>query len=362
MTEQKYIDHDNIVHMARLGLEGDLPSLQSLVRRLQRQLVKSEPELAAQLSDIISQSGKMNKLRRAKPRAPSPSDADTKQQLLRIEQPATNLPQPDLPEDILKSVKQIVLERQKMSQLRKLKMEPTKSAVFFGPPGVGKTMTARWIAKELKSPLYILDLSSVMSSLLGKTGANLKAALEFAKEEKAILLLDEFDAIAKSRTDETDIGELKRLVTVLLQEVDLWPSDSLIIAATNHPELIDRAIWRRFDASISFPLPQHETLITFLKNALGTSIGENWIDAFARIAAGKSIADVEVLLGRARRRAIVFEESLENSLAEVLTELRSVTPKSELKAIARAMREAGISQREISNLTGLARDTIRKID
>jgi hypothetical protein len=96
----------------------------------------------------------------------------------------------------------------------------------------------------------VLDLIVVMSSYLGKTGNNLRSALDHAKANEAILLLDEIDAIAKRRSDESDVGELKRLVTVMLQEVDDWPDTDLLLAATNHPELVDPALWRRFDAEL----------------------------------------------------------------------------------------------------------------
>ncbi|KAG1531821.1 hypothetical protein G6F50_016490 [Rhizopus delemar] len=90
-------------------------------------------------------------------------------------------------------------------------LTPTRSAIFVGPPGVGKTLKARWLAAQLKVPLYVLDLTAVMSSLLGKSGTNLRAAIDFAKREPCVLLLDEIDAIAKRRSDDSDVGELKRL-------------------------------------------------------------------------------------------------------------------------------------------------------
>src|SRR2546427_8279310 len=97
-----------------------------------------------------------------------------------------------------------------------------------------------------------------MSSYLGKTGANVRAVLSHAQEQPCVLLLDEFDAIAKRRDDDSDVGELKRLVTVILQTIDDWQPTSLLVAATNHSDLLDPAVWRRFDVTLQFDLPNHK--------------------------------------------------------------------------------------------------------
>ncbi|KOO11114.1 AAA family ATPase, partial [Vibrio xuii] len=140
---------------------------------------------------------------------------------------------------------QVLLEREYNDALLSEGLQPTKSIIFQGPPGVGKTLSARWLANQLDLPLLTLDLATVMSSFLGKTGSNVRAVLEHAMSFPCVLLLDEFDAIAKRRDDDRELGELKRLVTVLLQTIDEWPATSLLIAATNHGELLDPAIWRR---------------------------------------------------------------------------------------------------------------------
>src|SRR5262249_30290083 len=139
----------------------------------------------------------------------------------------------------------VIAERSHLAALAKSDLKPTTTLLFTGPPGVGKTLSARWLAHSLQKPLLTLDLASVISSFLGRTGANLRYVLDYAKQVDSVLLLDEFDAIAKRRGDDTELGELKRLVTVLLQEIDVWPRDRILIAATNHGELLDRAVWRR---------------------------------------------------------------------------------------------------------------------
>lgn len=138
---------------------------------------------------------------------------------------------------------------------------------------MGKTLSARYIAAQIDKPLWVLDLTTVMSSLLGKTGNNLRAVFDHAKQNEAVLLLDEIDLIAKRRSDESDVGELKRLVTAILQEVDNWPDTGLLLAATNHPELIDPALWRRFDAILRFEVsdrPATEAVRTCLTSFRNT--------------------------------------------------------------------------------------------
>ena len=166
-------------------------------------------------------------------------------------------------------MRQLLDERGAEDKLASLGLAPTRSLLLTGAPGVGKTLTARWIARELNRPLLLLDLSAVMSSFLGRTGNNLRYVLDYAKSVPCVLLLDELDALAKRRDDTIEVGELKRLVTVLLQELDDWPPTGLLVAATNHPDLLDPAIWRRFDLTIEIPLPQDELIEKAIVAQLG---------------------------------------------------------------------------------------------
>jgi SpoVK/Ycf46/Vps4 family AAA+-type ATPase len=216
------------------------------------------------------------------------------------------------------------------------------------------------MAERLHKPLFILDLASVMSSLLGKTGNNLRAALEYAKANDCVLLLDEFDALAKRRNDETEVGELKRLVTVILQEVDRWPAERLLIAATNHGELLDPAIWRRFDAVIKFPMPGESDLRRLLQQELNDEIDENWRNALSILFSDKSFSDVSRSLRSARRQALLRNEPLTGRLAEVIRSEAFNLTKAQQKALGVQLEAAGLSQRQVSEITGLSRDTIRR--
>ncbi|NQT92542.1 MAG: AAA family ATPase [Lentisphaerae bacterium] len=241
-------------------------------------------------------------------------------------------------------------------------MTPTKSAIFTGEPGVGKTLAARSIASKLGVPLLILDLTAVMSSFLGRTGVNVRHVFNYAKGLDCVLLLDEFDAIGKRRDDSTEVGELKRLVTALLQEIDDWPPASLLIAATNHPGLLDPAIWRRFDQCIQFPMPStaqlRQAVDVFLPGE--DDVPDPMRDVLAASLAGSSFSDVERALLQVHRNAVVNEISIEQMILDWLTARTASLPLADKKQMALEMMKAGRSQRQASEWTGLSRDTIRK--
>jgi SpoVK/Ycf46/Vps4 family AAA+-type ATPase len=202
-----------------------------------------------------------------------------------------------------------------------------------------------------------------MSSLLGRSGNNLRAALDFAKGTECVLLLDEIDAIAKRRSDDTDIGELKRLVTVILQEVDEWPTTGLLLAATNHPELIDPALWRRFDLIVEFGLPDLLTIKAAVKRFLGPDLATlgQWIDVLTFAFSGESFSGIERDIQRFRR-AVALGTSSDEGGIEALVKSRALTldHKARVELAVLLARHTKLSQHTISDITSVSRDTIRK--
>lgn len=134
------------------------------------------------------------------------------------------------------------------------------SLLLYGPPGCGKTSVARLIASRAGLPLVVARLDTLVSSLLGSTAKNIRRVFEYASRKRCVLFLDEFDAIAKMRDDKNELGELKRVVNGLLQEMDMFSDESILIAATNHHELLDQAVWRRFGIVYQLNPPDEETI------------------------------------------------------------------------------------------------------
>lgn len=217
-----------------------------------------------------------------------------------------------------KSLELVVKEHRSSSKLAEAGLLPRRKLLFWGPPGCGKTATAQWLAHQLGLPCGVVRLASLITSYVGETGANVQKVLQIANQTPMVLLIDEADAIAKSRDDENDIGELRRVVNTLLQGLDSFTSkDSIVILASNHTHLFDGALWRRFDDVIEFPLPSEKERLEILHYLTNGIKINGSLATVAKGTAGCSYAEVERAVFEVTKSVVVENRSSATS-AEIL--------------------------------------------
>lgn len=222
-------------------------------------------------------------------------------------------------------IDRLYLEHSNKKKLLQAGLKPKSKLLFYGPPGTGKTLTASYIATILGLPLCVVQLSHVVSSLMGDTASNLSKIFSFVSATPCVLLIDEFDTFAKTRGDLNDVGELQRIVNTLLQNLDsLSTSESIVIAATNYDEsLLDQAVWRRFDGVLRFEIPSTDELVKFLKYSLNGVQFDSSYDSLAKLFQSFSYAEIKSVLNESLK-TMVMQNKNELSLDCIKKELNSI--------------------------------------
>jgi SpoVK/Ycf46/Vps4 family AAA+-type ATPase len=246
-------------------------------------------------------------------------------------------------------------------------LDVENSILLYGPPGCGKTSAANYISKSLNLPLVTARLDSMVSSLLGSTAKNIKKVFSYANDKPCVLFLDEFDAIAKARDDSNELGELKRVVNSLLQNIDQFTNNNILIAATNHHKLLDNAVWRRFSEVVYIGTPNEENIEEllkiffkefpndFLKDKRKTSIV---IDLLKE----KSPSDIKTLCSNAIKRCFIKEKrnlTYADFLFSIIesNQLTGISTEDTVKFLS----ENSVTQVEIKDLLNLSIRQIRNI-
>ncbi|MDV6316543.1 AAA family ATPase [Idiomarina sp. HP20-50] len=359
------------IALSKLALSGRESDVRLYLAKQIRKIRKEDPKTSEELEGLLKQSPSQTRgvMRKTSFNGENPfevgNDADNNRIPLLKQSGLTSNDgrEPLLSKNVISVFEQVIKERAKSEELEKLGLKPSSSLVFEGPPGVGKTISAAWLAEKLNLPLYTLDLTAVMSSYLGKSGNNLRNVLEYAKNHPCVLFLDEIDAIAKKRSDESDVGELKRLVTIMLQEIEEWPSHGLLIAATNHPELVDPALWRRFDFVIKFPLPSLQQTQEAVEYFLGNDKDEfkNFIDVLAKSLKGCSYSDIKKEVVSLRKKRILEPETANDNLLElIIPDNDSLEQKERIEWAVKLVEDFGLTQVKAARRMRVSRDTIRK--
>ena len=349
-----------MIDLVRVGTRGHGAGVRQLASRLMRWVptgIQDSEAFRDAIHGAIAAGSDGSELRFAA--GSLPTEGESAQPLVDID------PLPDgdglaLDRTVMLQLEEVVAERERAEELRRAGVGLTRSLLLSGPPGVGKTMTARWLAAALSLPLVSLDLSSVVSSYLGTSGRNIRSVLDYAKSGPCVLLIDEFDAVAKRRDDDSDIGELKRIVNVILVELDRWPDTSLLVAATNHPQLLDSAVERRFDRTLVLPLPgfdQRLAILTHLAAGLD-SADHQVLELAAELTSGISSSDLTRLWSLTRRRSILAGLTVTDVLIDELARHVDDSGAGRDRLFVALQATLGMSNRQIASITGVTHPTV----
>lgn len=243
--------------------------------------------------------------------------------------------------------------------------------MLSGPPGTGKTLLAGHISAKLGRPFYIVRLDSLISSRLGETAKNVRQIFDFAPSKNAVLFLDEMDAIAKVRDDKQEVGELKRVVNTVIQGLDSLDDRAVVIAATNHPKMLDGAIWRRFPYHCSVGLPDFDTRADLWKHYLYQD-ADNLLkrsQILSALSAGFSGADIETIALATRRLSVLSgidipEPQLMQALLHsdppnlVFPETKKLQNSEKLAIARRAVQSAAVTKSHLASMLRVSRQTI----
>lgn len=307
---------DLIVNLVRAGTQGDHGLFRSTVEAMAaEERAKHHHQLANRLEE---------NLRTASTR---PKQAEVVRSydgghggLLYEIEPRRTLNSILLPDNVDQAVSEMIEEQQRRDMLRSYGLEPRHRILLSGPPGNGKTSLAEAIAHELMVPLFVVRYEAVIGSFLGETSSRLKRLFDFVRTHQCVLFFDEFDTLGKERGDTHETGEIKRVVSSLLLQIDALPSHVVVVTATNHAELLDRAVWRRFQLRLGLPAPTLEQKVAWFSNfqeRLGTALGTTPKVLASRLKSA-SFSDLEEFCMDVHRRYVLSLP--DNSLRAIIND------------------------------------------
>lgn len=253
---------DKIISLVRAGTMGDKVQFKRVVESIiadERQ--KNHYIIADRLEQELV---KLRTLNSTIDAAPSVKD-NRVSSLLDEVSPKLRFEDLILPSSIKDSLHELVEEQSRVDLLRSYSLEPRNRVLLIGPPGNGKTSLAEALAESMMVPLLVVRYEGIIGSYLGETASRLKKVIDYAATRRCVLLFDEFETLGKERGDTHETGEIKRVVSSLLMQIDSLPSHVIVMAATNHSELLDRAVWRRFQLRLEVPQPTRSQIETWFQ-------------------------------------------------------------------------------------------------
>ncbi|MCY4201337.1 MAG: ATP-binding protein [Aestuariivita sp.] len=310
---------DLLISLVKAGSSGDRKSVQSVAEAIiAEEKAKNHNVLAERLSKALHLNGNGHH----STRMISNGRACGHEFLLELT-PELRLDDLTLSDLNMRACLDLIEEQQRSSLLRAHSLEPRHRVLLSGPPGNGKTSLAEAIADALALPLFVVRYEAMIGSYLGETASRLKRVFDYARTTPCVLFFDEFDTVGKERGDEHETGEIKRVVTSLLMQIDDLPSYTITVAATNHSELLDRAVWRRFQLRLSLKAPTHSELTVYFKkvaDSMDQSLGRT-PSTIAKTLGAISYAEAEEFCRDVRRRHVLAmgQKPLKAIVSECLT-------------------------------------------
>lgn len=264
--------------------------------------------IANELRAFIDEAKLRQPLKNARRTVPIAQPRGELSSLLSVSYPKLRLSDMILVESVSDRLVRIIKEHRQIAKIRSYGLAPRKKLLLVGPPGTGKTMSAAVLAGELGIPLFVVRLDSLITKFMGETASKLRLIFEAITQSRGVYLFDEFDSIGSQRGLSNDVGEIRRVLNSFLQLIEQDDSDSLLLAATNHPEILDYALFRRFDDVVEYVLPEQEQLISALQAKLAV-FQKSKIDwkKLADAAIGLSYADITRACEEAIKEAIIHD-------------------------------------------------------
>jgi len=314
---------DQIKALIRSHAEGDDTRFYAIAMQMAAQAARMGQGRFAQelreLVDRVKSQAKTSEIARGIKPIPMAQPRGELAGLLTVNYPKDRLVDMAVDEALGFKINRILLEQRQREKIRGHGLSPLRKLLLIGPPGTGKTMTASVLAGELGLPLFTVQLDGLITKYMGETAAKLRLIFDAIQSARGVYFFDEFDAFGGERASKNDVGEIRRVLNSFLKFLELDESDSLILGATNHVALLDRALFRRFDSVIEYPLPSSVIAEKVMKARLSL-LETSAVDWNKAVAASKGLshADITRACEQAAKNAI-----LEHSTAVNTEELNS---------------------------------------
>lgn len=300
--------NDQVKALVKSHADGDDPQFYAIAMQVAAKAARTgQAKFAQELRDLVNELRELagNKARVASI-VPFAQPRGELGALLNVSYPDARLGDLVLAEKLAERLQHVLLEQRQRDALAKHGLTPARRVLLVGPPGTGKTSTARVIAGELRLPLFSIRLDTVLTKFMGETAAKLRLVFDALTETRGVYLFDEVDALGGDRAAQNDVGEIRRVLNSFLQFLEEDTSESMIIAATNHPALLDNALFRRFDTVMNFALPDDASVESVIKNRLSSFQISNL--SWPRIvpaARGLSHAEISTAAENAAKRTVL---------------------------------------------------------